>query len=225
MPYTNTKYNYVTQLQNDLSENCVSKNFLISCSNETFEKYYLTNKASYLIHPFSKVSNNMTKFSQNQKPIFKYKKPSRVPIDLSSSLFPTYTQKNIQNQVKVPSSSYTMNLASLNVSKEITINNKIWNNSSDRVYDYKNSKKDNKDEDEDEDSDDEDESKTEPSAKEVVKSAKKKQEDDDEDEEKNEENLEVKETFVSMSDLDRLFKTDSIKNTLDSTSEKIKSFM
>jgi len=144
MPYTNTKYNYVTQLQNDLSENCVSKNFLISCSNETFEKYYLTNKASYLIHPFSKVSNNMTKFSQNQKPIFKYKKPSRVPIDLSSSLFPTYTQKNIQNQVKVPSSSYTMNLASLSVSKEITNNNNVWNNSSDRVYDYKNSKKDNK---------------------------------------------------------------------------------
>ncbi len=144
MPYTNTKYNYVTQLQNDLSENCVSKNFLISCSNETFEKYYLTNKASYLIHPFSKVSNNMTKFSQNQNPIFKYKKPSRVPIDLSSSLFPTYIQKNIQNQVKVPSSSYTMNLASLNVSKEITNNNNVWNNSSDRVYDYKNSKKDNK---------------------------------------------------------------------------------
>lgn len=144
MPYTNTKYNYVTQLQNDLSENCASKNFLISCSNETFEKYYLTNKASYLIHPFSKVSNNMTKFSQNQNPIFKYKKPSRVPIDLSSSLFPTYTQKNIQNQVKVPSSSYTMNLASLNVSKEITNNNNVWNNSSDRVYDYKNSKKDNK---------------------------------------------------------------------------------
>ena len=144
MPYTNTKYNYVTQLQNDLSENCTSKNFLISCSNETFEKYYLTNKASYLIHPFSKVSNNMTKFSQNQNPIFKYKKPSRVPIDLSSSLFPTYTQKNIQNQVKVPSSSYTMNLASLNVSKEITNNNNVWNNSSDRVYDYKNSKKDNK---------------------------------------------------------------------------------
>ena len=144
MPYTNAKYNYITQLQNDLSENCVSKNFLISCSNETFEKYYLTNKASYLIHPFSKVSNNMTKFSQNQKPIFKYKKPSRVPIDLSSSLFPTYTQKNIQNQVKVPSSSYTMNLASLSVSKEITNNNNVWNNSSDRVYDYKNSKKDNK---------------------------------------------------------------------------------
>lgn len=144
MPYTNTKYNYVTQLQNDLSENCVSKNFLISCSNETFEKYYLTNKASYLIHPYSKVSNNMTKFSQNQNPIFKYKKPSRVPIDLSSSLFPTYTQKNIQNQVKVPSSSYTMNLASLNVSKEITNNDNVWNNSSDRVYDYKNSKKDNK---------------------------------------------------------------------------------
>lgn len=144
MPYTNTKYNYITQLQNDLSENCVSKNFLISCSNETFEKYYLTNKASYLIHPYSKVSNNMTKFSQNQNPIFKYKKPSRVQIDLSSSLFPIYTQKNIQNQVKVPSSSYTMNLASLNVSKEITINNKVWNNSSDRVYDYKNSKKDNK---------------------------------------------------------------------------------
>jgi hypothetical protein len=144
MPYTNTKYNYITQLQNDLSENCVSKNFLISCSNETFEKYYLTNKASYLIHPYSKVSNNMTKFSQNQNPIFKYKKPSRVQIDLSSSLFPIYTQKNIQNQVKVASSSYTMNLASLNVSKEITINNKVWNNSSDRVYDYKNSKKDNK---------------------------------------------------------------------------------
>jgi hypothetical protein len=144
MPYTNTKYNYITQLQNDLSENCVSKNFLISCSNETFEKYYLTNKASYLIHPYSKVSNNMTKFSQNQNPIFKYKKPSRVPIDLSSSLFPTYTQKNIQNQVKVPSSSYTMNLASLNVSKEITNNDKVWNSSSDRVYDYKNSKKDNR---------------------------------------------------------------------------------
>lgn len=144
MPYTNTKYNYITQLQNDLSENCVSKNFLISCSNETFEKYYLTNKASYLIHPYSKVSNNMTKFSQNQNPIFKYKKPSRVPIDLSSSLFPTYTQKNIQNQVKVPSSSYTMNLASLNVSKEITNNDKVWNNSSDRVYDYKKSKKSNK---------------------------------------------------------------------------------
>ena len=86
----------------------------------------------------------MTKFSENQNQIFKYKKPSRVQIDLSSSLFPIYTQKNIQNQVKVPSSSYTMNLASLNVSKEITINNKVWNNSSDRVYDYKNSKKDNK---------------------------------------------------------------------------------
>ena len=144
MPYTNTKYNYITQLQNDLSDNCISKNFLISCSNETFEKYYLTNKASYLIHPYSKVSNNITKFSQNQNPVFKYKKPARVSIDLSSSLFPVYTQKNIQNQVKVPSSSYTMNLASLNVSKEITINNKVWNNSSDRVYDYKKSKKSNK---------------------------------------------------------------------------------
>ena len=144
MPYTNTKYNYVTQLQNDLSENCVSKNFLISCSNETFEKYYLTNKASHLIHPYSKVSNSMTKFSETQNPVFKYKTPSRVPIDLSSSIFPIYTQKNIQNQVKVPSSSYTMNLASLNVSKEITNNKKVWNNSSDRVYDYKNSKKSNK---------------------------------------------------------------------------------
>ena len=80
------------------------------------------------------------------------------------------------------------------------------------------------DKENDENDEKDDDSKTEPSAKEVVEASDEKKEKDD-DESEDEENLEIKETFISMSDLDRLFKTDSIKNTLDSTSEKIKSFM
>lgn len=80
------------------------------------------------------------------------------------------------------------------------------------------------DKEKDENDEKDDDSKTEPSAKEVVEASDEKKEKDEEESE-DEENLEVKETFISMSDLDRLFKTDSIKNTLDSTSEKIKSFM
>lgn len=77
-----------------------------------------------------------------------------------------------------------------------------------------------------EEKEDDDSSKTEPTPEEVSEAAKEKSEDGEgEEDEEDEENLEVKETFISMSDLDRLFKTDSIKNTLDSTGEKIKSFM
>ena len=81
----------------------------------------------------------------------------------------------------------------------------------------------------DNEKEDDDSSKTEPTPEEVADAAKEKTEEGEEaggeDEEENVDNLEVKETFISMSDLDRLFKTDSIKNTLDSTGEKIKSFM
>tara|TARA_B100001093_G_C26625462_1_gene926559 strand:+ start:133 stop:633 length:501 start_codon:yes stop_codon:yes gene_type:complete len=77
----------------------------------------------------------------------------------------------------------------------------------------------------DEEKEDDDSSKTEPTPEEVADAAKEKSEEGNGEDEEDVDNLEVKETFISMSDLDRLFKTDSIKNTLDSTGEKIKSFM
>ncbi len=64
---------------------------------------------------------------------------SQTNLDISSSLHNDSTQKIIQNQVRVPGSLYTMNLASL-TSGNSTKNVKPWNNASDRYYDYNLSK-------------------------------------------------------------------------------------
>ena len=130
MPIPNTKYNYNSELKNDLSQN-----YIISCDlSDSLQKIYLTNKAAYLIHPYSRCRNLTTQFN-NEKIAYRYKKPAQCHscIDISSSLNELQTQKIIQNQVRVSASLFTMNLASLNInSNNLQNNNKPWHNASDR---------------------------------------------------------------------------------------------
>jgi hypothetical protein len=121
MPIPNTVYNTTTQLENDLSYN-----YVITCDlSDSLQKMYLTTKAAYLIHPYSKCGNLVTKFN-NEKIIYQYKKPNQCHdcLDISSSHNEIHTQKIIQNQVRVPASMYTMNLAALNTNSDnLTVNN------------------------------------------------------------------------------------------------------
>jgi len=130
MPVPDTKYNFnydismtlPTNYQQDISKASFTHgNHIITCDisdtltndNEPY-KIYLDSKAAFLMHPFSQARNCTTKFN-NEKQAFQYQKPAR-PIfnendcqDISS----IHTQKIIQNQVRVPSSLYTMHLAAL----------------------------------------------------------------------------------------------------------------
>ncbi len=160
MPVNNTKYNYVNKLHIDLSNNSyttLGSNHIFTCDvsdtkitdpylQDEGYKIYLGSKASFLIHRFSRASNCQNNFN-NIKNLFNIKIPARVPIDASSSFSQNSIQKNIQNQSRVSSSLYTSNLSSLNVSKDIHNDSGglgLWNNSSDRIYDYKNSNNKNK---------------------------------------------------------------------------------
>lgn len=160
MPVNNTKYNYVNKLHIDLSNNSyttLGSNHIFTCDvsdtkitdpylQDEGYKIYLGSKASFLIHRFSRASNCQNNFN-NDNNLFKLKIPPRVPIDASSSFSQNSIQKNIQNQSRVSSSLYTSNLSSLNVSKDIHNDSGglgLWNNSSDRIYDYKNSNNKNK---------------------------------------------------------------------------------
>jgi hypothetical protein len=55
-------------------------------------KIYLDSKASFLIHPFSKVSNCVTQFSSTNNSAFKYKKPIPCPIEGPTSHNAVQTQ-------------------------------------------------------------------------------------------------------------------------------------
>ena len=133
MPINNTKYNYVTKLQIDLSNNSYlnfSRHILTCDPSDTIlqdnnnYKIYLTNKASQLIHPFSQVSNcqpnignrinnnSNNLYYHNSNSLFNNKIPISVHIDPSSVI---QRQKQMQKVVGTHSSNYTMNLASLHV--------------------------------------------------------------------------------------------------------------
>ena len=158
MPIPDTKYNYPRKLQTDLSNSSTFQqskhNYFFTCDlSDTLidpdgsatdltnqYKTYLNSKASYLIHPFSRSSNCTTKFN-NEKKIYQSLSAElinkRYSTDLSktSSLLPEdATQKIIQNQRRVPSSLYSMNLGSLYTGNDI-INNLNRNkfNASDRA--------------------------------------------------------------------------------------------
>ena len=133
MPVNNTKYNYVNKLQIDLSNhsymNPGSRHILTCLSGDTYlndepnsaYRVYLGSKASHLIHPFSKVSNCQKSIGElsgnqliydNSNSLFTIKIPKSIHIDPSNLI---QRQKQMQNVVRVPSSLYTMNLASLHV--------------------------------------------------------------------------------------------------------------
>ena len=143
MPIPRTKYNKVTILQNEISNNSINNINYFSCYDVSYipppqQNIYLNSKASYLIHEYSCASNFVTKFN-NIKPIYQYKKPFRTPEkDVLSNINPEINQKIIQNQVRAKGSLYTMNLASLTGNREInnSTTKKPWNNASDRSYDY-----------------------------------------------------------------------------------------
>jgi hypothetical protein len=151
MPIPDTKYNYkdfsfnqplYNRLQIDLCNNSfVYTNYIFTCDlsdTQTFDnppkpiKIYLNSKASFLIHPFSRVSNCVTQFSSNnKKSAFKYKAPIPCPIDASSSHSIIQTQKAIQNVLHTSSSNFTQVLSTLTIAKDIS-SGRPWHNASDR---------------------------------------------------------------------------------------------
>lgn len=130
MPVNNTKYNYVNKLQIELSNNSYinpgSRHILTCDPSDTYlnddpYKIYFGSKASHLIHPFSQISNCQKSIGElsgnqliydNSNSLFTIKIPKSVFIDPSNTI---QIQKQMQNVVRVPSSLYTMNLASLYV--------------------------------------------------------------------------------------------------------------
>ena len=143
MPIPLTKYSKVSALHSDISTNSYIYNtYILTCDisdtqyldNGTVRnnKIYLNNKADYLIHPFSTIRNCTTKFN-NEKSIYQYKTPDTPPITGSTYFDISATQKKIQNTVRVPSSLYSNNLASLHINSNNLGTNKPWNNSSDRL--------------------------------------------------------------------------------------------
>jgi len=130
MPVNNTKYNYVNKLQIELSNNSYTNpgsRHILTCDpsdtylNDDPYKVYLGSKASHLIHPFSKVSNCQKSIGElsgnqlvydNSNSLFTIKIPKSIFIDPSNI---AQSQKQMQNVVRVSSSLYTMNLASLHV--------------------------------------------------------------------------------------------------------------
>ena len=146
MPIPLTKYSKLSQLHIDLSNNSrVINNYILTCDLSDTEIYdgedvrnrqkYLNSKAAYLIHPFSICSNATNKFN-NEKKIYKQVDPSNVrcyTLPESTSIDPVSTQKQIQKQVRVAGSLYTMNLGSLNINSDDLANGDTpWHNSSDR---------------------------------------------------------------------------------------------
>ena len=143
MPILDTTfYNYNTKLKTTLRNNLLYNSHILTCdtSNTIYpntlmpNKIYLTSKASFLIHPFSQISNCDTPFS-NTNSNFKYKKPISSPIDASSSHNVIQIQKEIQNQLHTSSSNYTQVISSLNIAQDInnSITKKPWHNASDRT--------------------------------------------------------------------------------------------
>lgn len=143
MPIPLTKYSKISALHNDISNNSYLYNqYILTCdisdtlylSNGTIKsnEVYLNSKANYLIHPFSNVTNCVTKFN-TKKTLYQYKKPNVPVINGTTDYDISATQKIIQNTVRVPASLYLNNLASLHINSDNIGRNKPWNNSSDRV--------------------------------------------------------------------------------------------
>tara|TARA_B100000424_G_scaffold266755_2_gene258423 strand:- start:826 stop:1479 length:654 start_codon:yes stop_codon:yes gene_type:complete len=143
MPIPLTKYNKISALHNDISNNSYIYNtYILTCDISDTQyldngiqknkNIYLNNKANYLIHPFSNVTNCTTKFN-NEKSLYQYKKPLVPPINGITDYDISATQKIIQKTVRVPSSLYSNNLASLHINSNNLGTNKPWNNASDRV--------------------------------------------------------------------------------------------
>ena len=144
MPIPDTKYNNkpLYKLKIDLCNNSfVYTNHIFTCDiSDTLSvdglnkpvKIYLDSKASFLIHPFSKVSNCVTQFSSANNSAFKYKKPIACPIEGLTSHNAIQTQKAIQNVLHTSSSNFTQVLSSLTTSTDIS-SGKPWHNASDRA--------------------------------------------------------------------------------------------
>ena len=114
----------------DISDAITVENGVIKAN-----KIYLNSKADFLIHPYSKCSNSITKFN-NDKPLYKQNPAPRIPNNSTTSHNETQTQKIIQNQVRAPASLYTMNLGSLHINSNNlhpSTTNKAWHNASDRL--------------------------------------------------------------------------------------------
>ena len=149
MPIADTKYNranyrynsgnqHILETKLEIELSCNSLFHRINATNENSmnnRKPYLTYKASYLINPFSEVSKCTNKFN-NEKRIFKYRRPQQCHSfnsDDTTSFSNTQIQKNLQNQLNVPSSLYSMNISALNINSNSDISyNKFWDNRSDR---------------------------------------------------------------------------------------------
>ena len=141
MPESNTKYNTITNLRNNLTPKNPTngKNYIISLCDvsDQLQIIYLTNKASLLIHPFSQVNNCQNKFN-NQNILYTTISGQNISChscmnNETSSFNNVNIQRKIQNQVSVQSSEYSMNLASLNInSNNLSNTKKPWNNQSDR---------------------------------------------------------------------------------------------
>jgi hypothetical protein len=154
MSIFNTKYNKMPQIYEDISENSFpivnllngnSANLLyinkiLTCNTDDIYyidnqeinliKVYRDSKASFLMHPFT-ICRNITNKFNNEKEIYKYKKPA-VP-EGCNPISKIQIQKQLQKQVRVASSLYTMNKSSLSINSNNLHNlNKSWNNMSDR---------------------------------------------------------------------------------------------
>ena len=150
----NTKYNKMPMIYKDITDQSFKTidilakgeihlrdiNKILTCNKEdiyyienqriNFIKLYLNSKASFLMHPFT-ICRNVTDKFNNEKEIYRYKKPivnnECIPISKMQ------IQKDIQKQIKVASSLYTMNKSALTInSNNLNNSNKNWNNMSDR---------------------------------------------------------------------------------------------
>ena len=108
MPIPLTRFNKITALHNELSNNSyVYNQYFLTCDlSDTFildnneikpNKVYLNSRADYYIHPFSNIINCVTKFN-NEKTLYKYKKPDVPSNNSPSSIDISSTQKIIQKK-------------------------------------------------------------------------------------------------------------------------------
>lgn len=147
MPILDTKYNYITQFQTDISDSsfkfdrtghiitCDVSDTVIDASNTLYKKY-LVSKAEFLMHPFSRQRNCETDLVDQDSLKTNPKIQCHSCQDVSSSINEIQIQKKIQNQLGVHSSLFSMNLASLYVGNEISNNNfpaRFQFNQSDRL--------------------------------------------------------------------------------------------
>lgn len=167
MPILNTKYNKTPKIYDDFIQNSFNKEYLyqgqgeyinflkynkiLTCKPEDvlyeennkvyIKKIYKESKAEFLLHPFTACGSVANKFN-NENELYRYKKPVGPEGCLPQSQI--QIQKQIQNQVRVPASLYTMNKASLSInSNNLNNNDKSWNNMSDRIEKHGNSKQEN----------------------------------------------------------------------------------